>query len=259
MFFKPYTRGLSSVDGFEKCMAGLSESELQRIRSLSIDPLVSCYRELLRDSTVSVLNEMVMDSDYPGATDPAALSFIAFLARIRQPQRVLELGTRIGFSTIILADIISKNNGPGRVTTVDPWGPHVVKAKKYAQQAKLMSVITFVGGKSTDDAVIQELKGMGPFDLIYVDSSHFYGETMKELDIYCTDNKLSNSGTLFLFHDAAESASEMDASRAGGVPRALRDWYDETRKGQYQLLVLEPPCWPNPAGLAILTRRTKQA
>jgi len=234
-------------------MSSLSEVELDNLRKVVADPINSCYRSLLRDSTLDVIDNMIRDVDFPGATDPWGLSFLGFMARILQPARVLELGTRIGFSTIVLADIVSSNHTLGRVTTVDPWVPHVEKAKKYVQDAGLTGAVEFVAGRSVDASVIEDLERRGPFDLIYIDSSHFYEETMQELETY-TAAKLTHMKSILLLHDVSEAARSMDTTGRGGVSQALHDWY-ERRKREYQLFVLEPPFWPNPAGLAMISHR----
>jgi len=232
-----------------------STDTIESMRNVVRDSANSVYRTFVSERTLTVLDEMILDESFPGATDPWALSSLALYARLRQPLTSLELGTRIGFSTLIFADILAHNKATGQIWTVDPWEPDVEKARKYVDKAALSPVVHFLVGRSTDSAIVSELKKKGPFDMIYVDSSHIYNETLEELRIFAEGEGLSDARTLIMFHDAGKGARNMDATNAGGVPLALSRWYTDNLKKKFQLFVFEPPFWPCPAGLAVLSRR----
>jgi predicted O-methyltransferase YrrM len=208
---------------------------------------------LLSERTRNVLREISHDVSFPGATDPSALSFLAVYARVQQPARVLELGTYIGFSTLVLADVLAGNARPGRLVTVDPVAESRAKAVANIRQAGLDSTVTSVGGRSIDAEVVTVLQERGPFDMIYVDSSHSYRETLQELDMLWDHTSIAGDGTCVWLHDAGEAAARYDPQGEGGVRRALDEWMDR-RSGTYQLVILEPPVWPNPTGLGVMRR-----
>jgi glycosyltransferase involved in cell wall biosynthesis/predicted O-methyltransferase YrrM len=193
---------------------------------------------------------MIDDYEIVGYTDSSALSFLATWVAVNQPKKVLQLGTWIGFSTLVLADILRGNILRGKLVTVDPAKTQQDKARIYVHEAGLSDTVQFIDGRSFDAAVVNSLSAMRPFDLIYVDASHEYRQTLKELTLYLGDGWLSKSGAMFL-HDASDYARQFDPTGEGGVRRAL----DECVRGS---LILEPPQWANLCGLAIiLSRRTR--
>ena len=58
-------------------------------------------------------------------------------------------------------------------------------------------------------------------ELIFIDSSHEYASTLAELDLWYP--ALAPGGFIVL-HDSSEFAAGFDASKQGGVHRALREW-----------------------------------
>jgi len=210
---------------------------------------------MLQKRTLEVLDQLIQDADFLGASDPSALSLLAVYIRVRQPALILELGTYIGFSALVLADIVSHNLTPGRLITVEPAKDKLAKAQRFIQRAGLASAVDFVIGKSTDQHVLEQLRQQGPFNVIYIDSSHSYRETLEELQLYCTDRYLSDDKTIFFFHDVGRKAQLFDPTGEGGVHHALEDWIAD-KLAEFQLFMLEPPIWPNPVGLGILSRRT---
>jgi cephalosporin hydroxylase len=232
----------------------LDEVELEAIRKAYRDPLIAPFRLLLHEGTKGVLDKILYDPSFPGATDPSALSLLATYLRVRQPARVLELGTYVGFSTLVLADVLAGNPTPAQLTTVEPSPIAMEKAKGFVANAGLASAVHFVLGKSIDPTVLEQLRDRGPFDTIYTDSSHSYRETLEELNTFCLDPRLSGVSTSFWFHDAGPQAADYDALHEGGVRRALDEWR-AARGADFQILVLEPPFWPNPTGLAVMCRR----
>jgi hypothetical protein len=90
---------------------------------------------------------------------------------------------------------------------------------------------------------------MGPFPIVYVDSSHYYRGTLEELEILFDDG-LSSTDGLVIFHDAAETAVQFDPTGEGGVPAALRTWGN-----RLETVVLEQPVFPSVCGLALVRLR----
>jgi predicted O-methyltransferase YrrM len=241
---------LPSVGGVTKTMSGV---DVSLFRHAYLDPKVALYTLILSKRTRAILQEMTHDPCFGGSTDPSALSFLATYARLQQPARVLELGTHIGFSTLVVADVLAGNPRPGRLMTVDPAQDGMTRAAAYVRRARLESTVTFVLGRSTDSQVVDTLKDNGPFEMIYVDSSHSYRETLQELEILWGSAEIAGEGTCVWFHDAGRAAVTYDARGEGGVRRALDEWVSG-HQGCYQLMVLEPPLWPNPTGLGVMRR-----
>ncbi len=227
-------------------------------RQAYLDPKIGLYTLLLHERTRDTLRQITEDVGFPGATDPSALSFLATYIRMRQPASVLELGTHIGLSTVVLADVLSGNARPARLITVDPAQDTMAKAQAFVRRAGLEASVEFISGRSIDGGVVARLEKVGPFELIYVDSSHSYRETLEELQTLWNSPQLTSSATCMCFHDAGRDAAAYDPRGEGGVRRALDEWMSAA-PSRYQLMVFEPPLWPNPTGLGIMRRVEAEA
>ena len=118
------------------------------------------------------------------------------LVRERNALHVLELGTRTGVSTV--AWLYALRETGGRLTSVDiderpPIGdyPHW----------------TFVQGDDMDPAVFADLE---PADIVFLDTSHHFEHTLRELNLY---RHLVKPGGLIVCHDT-------ELARPEGSPRS---------------------------------------
>lgn len=213
---------------------------------------LSTYRFALSVKSLQVLDEMGSDPEYGGASDAGTMSMLYTLIHCCQMHRVLQLGTYIGFSALILADALMKTNdenNPSVLYTVDPAIPQSMKARAYIKEAGLSGVVHFVDGKSTDPEVVEFLEAKAPYDLIYIDSSHAYSSTRKELRIYWP---LVRSHGFLALHDSSEFAASVDPTNKGGVIRALKEWIPLTP--DCEGLFMRQPVWANPLGFFLGTK-----
>jgi predicted O-methyltransferase YrrM len=205
---------------------------------------------LLSERGRRIVDEIIDHDAFPGSTDPAALAVIAALIRTVRPTRMLQLGTHIGFSAVYLGDVLAPDGG--HLITVEPDVVALGIARKFVEAAGLADNVQLVEGFSTDDTVHTRLRREGPFDLVYLDSSHAYAATLVELGLIFDDAWLAEDGLLIL-HDAARMAAAFDPTGEGGVPRALDEWV-KARPNDVQSFILEPPLWPCACGLGLVTR-----
>jgi predicted O-methyltransferase YrrM len=221
--------------------------------------LRKAYRNALAELTspapaaAEILDEIIAHPRFPGVSDPPVLGFLETLLRITQPQRVLELGTYIGLSAVFLGSVLRGNRRPGHLWTVDPDPTAQELARGWVGRAELTETVSFVEGHSTAPEVDHELRGIGPFDLVYLDSSHTYEGTLKELDLVFESPWLRADGLLVL-HDASNFASRWDPTAQGGVRRALDVWLSH-QADEYHASIFEPPFWPALPGLGLISRR----
>lgn len=130
-----------------------------------------------------------------------------YLIRALQPQRVLEIGTHVGFSTLHIAKALQQNAADtARLITVDiadvnspgkqPWAAFGLDYSPAGllEQANCRPLVEFV----TADALTFLDKGSERFDFIFLDGSHtataVYQEVPKAL-------KRLNPGGVILLHD----------------------------------------------------------
>lgn len=90
--------------------------------------------------------------------------FLKFLLGKLQPERILEIGAAIGFSSSVMATTIGEN---AHVTTIDRFDVMIEKAKKNYERLGLTDKVTLLEGQAAD--ILPELSG--PYDFIFMDSA----------------------------------------------------------------------------------------
>lgn len=90
--------------------------------------------------------------------------FLEFLLGQIQPERILEIGAAIGFSSSVMATTIGEN---AHVTTIDRFDVMIEKAKKNYERLGLTDKVTLLEGQAAD--ILPELSG--PYDFIFMDSA----------------------------------------------------------------------------------------
>ncbi|EMW5874194.1 O-methyltransferase [Enterococcus faecium] len=90
--------------------------------------------------------------------------FLKFLLGQLQPERILEIGAAIGFSSSVMATTIGEN---AHVTTIDRFDVMIEKAKKNYERLGLTDKVTLLEGQAAE--ILPELSG--PYDFIFMDSA----------------------------------------------------------------------------------------
>jgi predicted O-methyltransferase YrrM len=205
------------------------------------------YLRLVSDQTRERLKETINHPRFAGATDPFSLELLGAVLRAIRPKRVLELGTYIGFSSLLISDVLAHNEPDGELITVEPDQSAQEVARDLCSH---LSNVQFVHGYSTDSEVISAVRDVGPFEIVYLDSSHMYSETLRELNLIF-DTPLLVEGGMLILHDAAKEAAQFDPSGKGGVRRALDEW---NINRSYHVVVFEKPLVDSIQGLGLVTR-----
>ncbi len=101
------------------------------------------------------------------------------LLRMQKPEKLLEVGAAVGFSSILMSEYIE----PGAtITTIEKFEPRIIKAKENIKKAGKMDVITLLEGDA-----LEILKGLEPsYDFIFMDAAkgqyiHFLPEVLRLL------------------------------------------------------------------------------
>lgn len=131
-------------------------------------------------------------------------SFLKVLLTIRRPKRILEVGTAVGFSAILMA---SNTDEDCRITTIEKFEKRICEARENFARAGLEHRITLLEGDALE--VLKELEG--PYDLIFMDAAkgqyiHFLPEVLRLLGadgLLVSDNVLQD-GDLIESHYAVE-------------------------------------------------------
>jgi predicted O-methyltransferase YrrM len=141
-----------------------------------------------------ILSEVLKNSEENGLpshnVSPCQGMFLYLLARIRSAERILEIGTLGGYSTIWLARAL---NDKGVVVTIEANEKHVSVASKNFEVAGLQEKIVLLNREAK--LALQELidKSTDPFDLIFIDADKRNNPTYLDLSL-----KLSKVGTIII-------------------------------------------------------------
>ena len=152
------------------------------------------------------LNEL---ETYAKATDVPIIrtemqSFLRFLLQIQKPKQILEVGTAIGFSALLMSEYAGDDC---HITTIEKYEKRIPIAKANFEKYGKADRITLLEGDATE--ILKEL--WGTYDLIFMDAAkgqyiNFLPDIMKLLPvggILLSDNVLQD-GDIIESHYAVE-------------------------------------------------------
>ena len=131
-------------------------------------------------------------------------SFIKTLLALKKPQRILEVGTAVGFSTLLMCEYSQPEM---HITTIENYEKRIPKARENFRRAGCESQITFLEGDAGQ--ILKELSGS--YDLIFMDAAkgqyiHWLPDVVRLLapgGVLMSDNVLQE-GELIEFHYLVE-------------------------------------------------------
>ena len=91
-------------------------------------------------------------------------SFLKLLLLIKKPVRLLEVGTAVGFSAILMSEYMPEN---GHITTIEKYEKRIPIARENFRRAGKENCITLLEGDALE--LMKELSG--PYDLIFMDAA----------------------------------------------------------------------------------------
>lgn len=119
-------------------------------------------------------------------------SFLRVMLYIKKPKRILELGTAVGYSAILMSECIDED---GKITTIENYEKRIVEAKKNIELSGKGQIIELLEGDATE--VMKTLTSQ-QFDFVFMDAAkaqyiYFLPEVlrlMKKGAVLITDNVL---------------------------------------------------------------------
>ena len=141
------------------------------------------------------------------------LSFLIQLIKIAKAKKVLEIGSAIGYSAIMMA-----LNTDSIITTIEKDDDSYQRAYKNIHKAGLESKIKLIKGDALD-VEIDEI-----FDIIFIDAAK--GQYLKFLDKY--QNNLISKGIVIcdnlLFHGMVENQDDIASKRLKSLVKKIDDF-----------------------------------
>mgnify|MGYP001023818942 CR=1 FL=1 len=118
-------------------------------------------------------------------------SFLRVILAIKKPKRILELGTAVGYSAILISECLDED---GKITTIENYEKRIPVAKDNFRRAGRESQITLLEGDAGE--ILKNLTGT--FDMIFMDAAkgqyiHWLPDVlrlMKEGSVLVSDNVL---------------------------------------------------------------------
>ncbi len=158
----------------------VDERMVTYIRSLEVPEsavIEAIEQEALRDRVPIIRKEMQ--------------SFLKVLLMIKRPMRILEVGTAVGFSSILMSEYMPEG---GHITTIENYDKRIPIARANFKRAGKEEQIDLIEGDALE--VMHGLEG--PYDLIFVDAAkgqyiHYLPEVMRLLG---TDGVLVSDNVL---------------------------------------------------------------
>lgn len=106
-------------------------------------------------------------------------SLLKVLIALKKPSTILEVGTAVGYSSILMAENMPKD---AAITTIEKYEKRIPVARENIKKAGYEDRITLIEGDAME--VMKELTG--PYDMIFMDAAkgqyiHFLPEVMRLL------------------------------------------------------------------------------
>ena len=171
-------------------------------------------------------------------------NLLKVLIALKQPERILEVGTAVGYSSILMSENMPENC---HITTIENYDKRIPVAKNNFIRAGVIDKITLIEGDAAD--VLKTLDG--PYDFIFMDAAkgqymHWLPQILRLLPsggVLLSDNVLQDG-------DIVESRYAVER-RNRTIHTRMRDYlYELTHMKEFETSVI-----PIGDGVALSVKR----
>lgn len=148
-------------------------------------------------------------------------SLLKVLLALRQPKRILEVGTAVGFSAILMA---AATSGDCQITTIENYEKRIPKARENFRESGYEERITLLEGDAAE--VLKTLDP--PFDFVFMDAAK--GQYLAFLPEVL---RLMRPGSLLVSDNVLQNGDLLESHYL--VERRNRTIYKRMREYLYQL------------------------
>ncbi len=224
-----------------------SQKGLQKVNMIVDERMVAFINSFDKGNT-TFLDEL---EKYAKATDVPIIRkemqiFLRFLLGYAKPLKILEVGTAIGFSALLMSEYAPEGC---QITTIEKYEKRIPLARENFAKAGKEDCITLLEGDAAD--VLKELEG--PYDLIFMDAAkgqyiHFMPDILRLLapgGLLISDNVLQDG-------DIIESRFAV-TRRNRTIHSRMREYlFELTHHGQLETCIL-----PVGDGITLSVRKEK--
>lgn len=171
-------------------------------------------------------------------------SFLKVLLMIKQPSRILEVGTAVGFSAILMSEYMPED---GHITTIEKYEKRIPIARENFRRSGKEEKITLIEGDAFE--VMQALEGS--YDFIFMDAAK--GQYIRYLPEAV---RLLAEGGVLISDNVLQDGDVIESRFA--VERRNRTIHSRMREYLYELKhhdLLETSILPLGDGVALSVRR----
>lgn len=131
-----------------------------------VDERMTAYINSLNSGNTEILDEIEQEALAAGVPiiRREMQSFLKFLLRTVKPLRILEVGTAVGFSAILMSEYAPENC---QITTIEKYEKRIPIARENFMRAGREKRITLLEGDASE--ILKSLDG--PYDLIFMDAA----------------------------------------------------------------------------------------
>ena len=190
-----------------------------------VDERLVTYINSLDRGNTPFLNQLEMDAlkDQVPVIRRETQSLLKVLLTIKMPSRILEVGTAVGFSALLMSTYAPENC---RITTIENYDKRIPIARENFKKAGKEEQITLLEGDARE--ILKTLEG--PFDFIFMDAAkgqyiHFLPDVLRLLSrsgILISDNVLQD-GDIIESHFAVERRNRTIYTRMREYLSALKN------------------------------------
>ena len=90
--------------------------------------------------------------------------FLQAMVAAKQPEHILEVGTAVGYSALLMAQVMPEGTD---ILTIEKYEPRIPVARRHFEEAGLSDRITLLEGDAGE--ILKKLEG--PFDFIFMDAA----------------------------------------------------------------------------------------
>ena len=164
-----------------------------------VDERLVTYINSLDTGNTAMLDQIEREAtaDYVPIIRKEMQSFLKFLLAMKKPARILEVGTAVGFSAILMAEY---DPVPCQITTIENYEKRIPIARENFKRAGKEAQIALLEGDAAE--VLKTLEG--PYDFIFMDAAkgqyiHFLPEILRLLKkdgVLVSDNVLQDGDVI---------------------------------------------------------------